>query len=501
MRNPLHFSSKHFVKRALQDYNAQYKNVLNQKNISGVQDFWKNLQSYPQDVQKKIYEQMGQIEVPGNTYGGFGNMLSHGLSQGWHAIADPLGNWGNSAAQMWGGGRTDLAPELAGNDIIGEKRDEAKRVYDLALKDPQYMARLKAVMPQYEQTVKNEAAQLRANQANPAAPAPANNTYSGSANPAIGSGGPGMFNTSNIKQAPAQAQAPAPAAAPAAAPKAPAPAPAIATSTPAPTQTQTPAPAPTPTATTAPNTPGPQAPQNSQTAPAPVAVQPAPPAPPTPVPTPDLLSTPGRGRQGMRAQRQQLRQEMRDFRQQRSQALGFGQNTQQQPAITRAVAPVATPRKEGLIEGEPASQWIARNKARQPQAAPAVSASPSGMNYDSVSGQMVPQDFNRYNTSTPTQTIQTSSVRAPITPSTPAAPVAQPLAPDAQKMLNAYRNTPAGRFQNMPEDKIREGVISDANYRISRGRVTNGVADSTETANRLARMREAKNEAKDFFKR
>ena len=398
MRNPLLFSSEPLVKRALEDYNAPYKDMLNSKNVAGVQDFWKNLQSYPQDVQKKIYEQMGQIEVPGNTYGGFDNMLSHGLSQAYHTVGDTLGDWGNSIAQVWGGGRTDLAPGLSGNDIIAEKRDEAKRVYDLAMQDPQYMARLQAVLPQYEQTVKNEASQLRANQANPPAPAPANNTYSGSANPAIGSGGPGMFNTSNIKQTPA-------AAPPAAVPKAPAPAPVTATSTPAPTQTQTPAQAPTPPApvpaqAAAPAQPVAPAPTATQAAaPAPVAAQPAPPAPVQQPAAPSLVSAPA-GRQGMRAQRQQLRQEMRDFRQQRRQDLGLGQNNQQMgAAIQPGLRPNAqpAPRKEGLIDGIPASQWIAQNKARQQQTMPAASAKPSGMIYDSVSGQMVPQGFNRYN--------------------------------------------------------------------------------------------------------
>jgi hypothetical protein len=208
MRNPLHFSSQRLVKRALEDYNAQYKDTLNTENIAGAQDFWKNIQSYPQDVQKKIYDQMGQITVPGNTYGGFGNMLKHKLSQGWHAAGDLLGQYGNSVAEAWGGGRTDLTPELGGNDVIARSRDDAQRVYDLALQNPEYMARLQANIPQYTQTIKNEASQLRANQANPpSAPTPATRTYSGTANPAIGSGGPGIFNTSNIAQ---QTTAPAP---------------------------------------------------------------------------------------------------------------------------------------------------------------------------------------------------------------------------------------------------------------------------------------------------
>lgn len=134
-------------------------------------------------------------------------------------------------------------------------------------------------------------------------------------------------------------------------------------------------------------------------------------------------------------------------------------------APTQPPAPV--PRKEGLIEGRPASQWLARNKARQQRDINSAkktsmpSSTPSGTIYDSVSGQMVPKGFNRYNTSTPTQSIQTRSVQPQSTPSTPAAPVAQPLAPEAQKMLNAYKNTPAGKFQNMSRKQLRAGVASD----------------------------------------
>ena len=80
----------------------------------------------------------------------------------------------------------------------------------------------------------------------------------------------------------------------------------------------------------------------------------------------------------------------------------FIPNTATAPAAPAATAPAA-PRKEGLIDGIPASQWIAKNKARQQQeagqyrASNPISAKPSGMIYDSVSGQMVPQGWNRYN--------------------------------------------------------------------------------------------------------
>ena len=118
----------------------------------------------------------------------------------------------------------------------------------------------------------------------------------------------------------AKTQAPAANATPA--PKAPVQAPVAATTTPAPTQTQTPAPLQPAPIPAPPATPTP-----IPAAPAPAPVQAASPAPaPAPV---NLVSTPSNA----------------------------GQQASANPA----------PRKEGLIDGIPASQWIAQNKARQQQ--------------------------------------------------------------------------------------------------------------------------------------
>lgn len=335
MRNPLLFSSDLLVKRALEAYDAPYKDVLSDENKKSVQDFWTNLQSYPQEVQRQVYDQMAGIDVPGNTYGGFGGAVTHAGTQALGGISDAFGRAGNYIAKLWGGGRQDLAGDAGGLDTSERRRDSAKRVYNLAMQDPQYMARLQAALPQYENVAKNQAAAIRTKLGDPMAPA----------------------------AAPAAATAPQVAQPQASTPKAPAQAPVAATSTPAPTQTQTPTQSPTPPAQT-PVTTQPAVPA----AQAPVTAQPTPPAPVQAQTTPSLVSAP-RGGQGMRAQRQQLRQETRDFRQQRRQALGLGQNNQQ---ITPAVQPVAqtaapAPRKEGLIDGIPASQWIAQNKARQKQ--------------------------------------------------------------------------------------------------------------------------------------
>lgn len=334
MRNPLLFSSDLLVKRALEAYDAPYKDVLSDKNKKSVQDFWTNLQSYPQEVQRQVYEQMAGIKAPGNTYGGALGALGHAATQTYHGIGDFLGRGGNYVAKLWGGGRQDLAGDAGGLDTSERRRDSAKRVYNLAMQDPQYMSRLQAALPQYENMATNQAAEIRAKLGDPTPP-------------------------------------------------------------PYTPPSTAPTPAPAPPAPVQPNTPTPVATQ--PTAPAPVTAQPSPPAPVQAQTTPSLVSAPA-GRQGMRAQRQQLRQDMRDFRQQRRQALGLGQNNQQMTPAAQPIAQTATPapKKEGLIEGIPASQWIAQNKARQQQTMPAVSAKPSGMIYDSVSGKMVSPNFNRY---------------------------------------------------------------------------------------------------------
>lgn len=69
-------------------------------------------------------------------------------------------------------------------------------------------------------------------------------------------------------------------------------------------------------------------------------------------------------------------------------------------------APTPAPRKEGLIEGIPASQWIAQNKARQAQESTGYNskvqamnptmAAASGQVYNPVAGRMVPRGFNPY---------------------------------------------------------------------------------------------------------
>lgn len=72
-----------------------------------------------------------------------------------------------------------------------------------------------------------------------------------------------------------------------------------------------------------------------------------------------------------------------------------------------SVAPAAAPRKEGLIEGKPAGQWIAENKARQAQEATAYNnnkiqamnptmAAAAGQVYNPTAGRMVPPGFNPY---------------------------------------------------------------------------------------------------------
>lgn len=216
--NPLILNSIPLVKRAvLESYNpaADTASPVNTQNVSGVQNFWKNLQSYPQDVQRKIYEDMGQIEDPNNVYGGAIGAAGHGLSQGWNTVKDTVSGWGNAiAGGLWGGGKTNVTGDAAGLDAIGEKRDEAKRVYDLALKDPEYMKRLQTVMPEYEKMVKNnpapggpQAANQQTNytpaelRANPNAQRPP--SVQRQTNPAIT-----QFNT-QPRQAPAPQQPPA----------------------------------------------------------------------------------------------------------------------------------------------------------------------------------------------------------------------------------------------------------------------------------------------------
>ena len=130
----------------------------------------------------------------------------------------------------------------------------------------------------------------------------------------------------------------------------------------------------------------------------------------------------------------------------------------------------APKRKEGLIDGKPFSQWMADNKKRQQKDTAAYAKTntstpaAAGMTYDSVSGQMVPQGFNRYKTNTAAPVVKPQAQTT-----SPVAPVSRPLTPEAQKMLNNYRKSPAGQFQSMASDRIRSGLISDANYRMSQG--------------------------------
>lgn len=145
--------------------------------------------------------------------------------------------------------------------------------------------------------------------------------------------------------------------------------------------------------------------------------------------------------------------------------------------LNKAVAPVApapAPRKEGLIEGKPASQWIAENKARQEQKAknftgnsaanpnnPRAQAA-SGMVYNATSGQMQPRGYNPYTGNVPSAQRQPTANPALVSaPATTAPPQSTALTPEQQKKIDNYKRTPAGKFQNMTPQQIRAGVASD----------------------------------------
>jgi hypothetical protein len=198
--------------------------------------------------------------------------------------------------------------------------------------------------------------------------------------------------------------------------------------TPAPTTQPAPAPTPAPATVTPQPAPG-LAPPASLTPPAPT-----PPAAVTPVapPTNNSTATINRVITG-----------------------GFAPNTgtpQPKPQLVSApaaspvptTAPAAPVRKEGLIEGIPASQWIATNKARQQQAAAAYTPNKT--------------------TTPPAPTAPTPTALSAPKPSAIAQPTA--LAPEQQKMLDAYRRSPAGRWQNMSPQHLRAGVASDLYGRI-----------------------------------
>ena len=212
-------------------------------------------------------------------------------------------------------------------------------------------------------------------------------------------------------------------------------APVTAATTPAPVPTPAPAPAATPT----------------PAAPTPAAPAPAPAAPAAPSTPPPPTATPPRNNYTLprpNLNRPAGLPSAADF---------IRDNTPQ-------------PRKEGIIDGKPFSQWMAENKKRQQKDTAAYAKTntstpaASGMTYDSVSGQMVPQGFNRYKTNTPAPVVKPQAQTT-----SPVAPVSRPLTPEAQKMLDNYRKSPAGQFQSMPSDRIRSGLISDANYRINQG--------------------------------
>jgi hypothetical protein len=176
---------------------------------------------------------------------------------------------------------------------------------------------------------------------------------------------------------------------------APAATPAPAVPTPAATPTTTPAapaataqPAPIPKfdinqlTTVAPGMRGPLRPQT----PAPTAVTPVAPTPPVAQPAAPTPTAPAPATM------------------QNTIASGAGGSVLNKPVAPAAPAPA--PRKEGLIEGIPASQWIAQNKARQAQestdynskiqAMNPTMAAASGQVYNPTAGRMVPRGFNPY---------------------------------------------------------------------------------------------------------
>lgn len=155
-----------------------------------------------------------------------------------------------------------------------------------------------------------------------------------------------------------------------------------------PTPTTTPAaaqPAPTPKfdinqlTTVAPSMRGPLRPQT----PAPTAVTPVAPTPPVAQPAAPTPTAPAPAAM------------------QNTIASGAGGSV-----LNKPVAPTPAPRKEGIIAGKPAGQWIAENKARQAQesadynskvqAMNPTMAAASGQVYNPVAGRMVPRGFNPY---------------------------------------------------------------------------------------------------------
>jgi hypothetical protein len=187
MRNPLHFSSELLVKKAapqpplsLPAYNPQVAPAP--QNQVDPQAFWEQLQTYPEDQQRQIYADMEKIDNPNRTadYGGFFPALSHGGTQLYNAIGDAFGRAGNAIADIgWGGGRTNVAPEEAGNYRSERIRDSAKLRLNLASKDPYYAKQLQAKMPGYinkltgAPTPATPTAPAATTPATPAAPTPA----------------------------------------------------------------------------------------------------------------------------------------------------------------------------------------------------------------------------------------------------------------------------------------------------------------------------------------
>ena len=131
------------------------------------------------------------------------------------------------------------------------------------------------------------------------------------------------------------------------------------------------------------------------------------------------------------------------------------------------VAPTPAPRKEGLIEGIPASQWIAQESTgynSKVQAMNPTTAAASGQVYNQTTGQMVPRGYNPYTGNVPSAQRQTAQAPAPAVISAPKPPAPeQPIVldPEQQKTLDRYNRSAAGQFQNMPRNQLRAGVASD----------------------------------------
>ena len=421
MRNPLHFSSALLVKKAMTQPPILNIPAFSPATAPGpvmsddqITGLLQNIKSYPEEQQQKMLDSINKDYDNSSYRGGlFGR------------IGGNIGNWGSSLGNSLQQGANWVSEGLFGAkpfDAQDSDRYRAETVLRSAAKNPEMYKRVTERL--------NATTAPAATAAQPAATPPAAQpTTTPSATPATPT--PAAQPAPTPKFDINQLTTVAPALRGPLRPQAPAPAAVTPTPTPTPTPAAQPAPAPAPVT------------------PTPPAAQPAVPTPTPAAPTPAVMEN--------------------------SLASAASGSVLNKPVAPAAQAPA--PRKEGLIEGKPAGQWIAENKARQEQDAknftgpavanpnnPSVQAA-SGMVYNATTGQMVPRGYNPYTGNVPSAQRQLATNPALVSatkPTTPTQPTA--LTPEQQKNLDKYNRSPAGRWQNMSKQRLNAGIEADNRF-------------------------------------